>query len=441
MSVFRYNGVTLPFPHVTSFDQSTVMDESNTDWMYTKLDITLQCSFSPGYLNYINATELNGTTVGNPLDIMKTIRAKLLKPRKSLVYTINNRSLIPGAPDGVTGTVDARNGPQPQSCRIIECGHDTFLCQYHIIAHYWEKNTVANGLVTKNNVGNFIIGHRWTETQSVDRFMLSTVTRSGVCTIRSDNVEGKIADMARDTLGTVAVRSGYIRENATYTVTKDGLQLQYTITERELYKMPPTPAYEADGYYTETTPKGGATRTISAYVRLKAGKTAQQDNLIGAAISTVVVKLHNRTNNALVSLGEAANSAGVAAFIQSREAKGVPHEKATTQLANVVASAVGKPPSLPLGASLKIGLYENTVEFQATSLITVPGYNRAFGFPAFYDADTVTPNSDGVLNQPLTLLRGSDSVLLHAAAYYDPSITNEIAAFGKEVGTAGKAGE
>ena len=103
-----------------------------------------------------------------------------------------------------------------------------------------------------------------------------SIIRSGKIVIRSDNVEGKIADQVRTQLAVIAIPAGYLRKSSKYTVSPDGLGLHYDIVDHEVFKKPPVPAYKSSGSYKEQTQKAGAVRYVTASVTLDASKFVDQ---------------------------------------------------------------------------------------------------------------------------------------------------------------------
>lgn len=387
MSLLKYNSVALAYPLTTSFMQDSVYDDQGqTDRCYIKFDISTQALLNYNYLN-LYAPDLVGKTT-SPAAAMKVIRERLLQQRKAISFTFNGVELIPAAQTGNTGTVDARNGPQPQSCNVTEMTNTSFLFTYRVVAHYWENNSDpdANGNVT-NKKGADVVYNRWTETVDMDDCMMTKRSRRGKYVIRSDNASGIIADQARTQMAVVGVPDGFLRESSQYTVSADGLAIEYSVTDHEVFKKPPSPAFKATGYYKESTTSMGAMRLGECHVSLKGAKTTPQDKLLDAAIKVATKKIANRINQ--------------------------------LNKANFANGYIVK------GGDAKIDLYENTAECTFTVMIkAVPGRNSSVA--AFKGMNTTTPLSDGVSYTPPYLDRGTAKLLLQAAKYYDPSLAGVV---------------
>lgn len=398
MSLVTYNGITLPYSNTTSFSQDVVYDDQgNTDWICTKFDIQVQCIINDAYLATISS-DFDGLT-GNAADIMKAIRVQLLQPRRTLSFKCNGTELIPDATAG-PGTVDVWNGPKPQKCSIVQVTTNTFVLSYHIVAHYWENYTDAetDTLARENQAGNPCLYNRWSETVDIDNCMMSKRTREGKFMIRSDNDLGITADQLRTQMAVVGVPEGFLRESAHYTVSPDGLAIKYRVVDKEFFKVPPPVAYHATGTYTETTTGlGGCIVYGEATVQLKGAKYTRQSDLITTAMALCATKLY--INGAALADQNLSNPFRSRRFSQ-----------------------------LVYG-EVKVNLYENIVACTLKSMLQARK-GRINGIAGFVGVSTFTPFSDtanatgaaSLTQGPLYDDRGTASLLLIAASYYDPSL-------------------
>lgn len=414
MSLLSYNGIYFPYGATTDFVQEALRDDlSDTDWYCTKFDISTQAVVNINYLQLLAPDLVNLPREGRgPADIMDVIRTRLIQHRRSLAFTFNDRNLIPSVQNGLPGTVDAQNGPKPQYCKIDQLTDTSFLITYRIIAHYWENPNPSSGSFDPTNApGNVALYNRWSETMDINKMGYTKRTRNGKMMIRSDNVQGFIADQVRAQMCIVGVPRGFLRESASYTVTPDGLAIQYQVVDAEQFKMPPAPAFEARGEYIESTPLGGALRFGEVRIHLKADKVTSQATLVDIATSVAVakVKLGSNNNRPLPSF----------------------------RLKDVALIQMG---------AIKVWMYDNEVEVQLKVMYKANKKQRfrqmRFGF-----INTDTPGSDGNAGQNYTPAykdRGSASRFLQAARYYDPSLQNVVLgenngnlSGGLDVGTAG----
>lgn len=436
MSLITYNSIQLPYPYITSFNQEAGYDEiAQTDKAVNKFDVSVQCIINAAYINQLKAQLIqNGIAVtDNPAVIMNVVREQLLRPRRALSVKFNGTELIPIV-DDIDGDVDSANGPKPVSCNLTELTNTTFLMSYHITAQYVENQFIQyNGIpIYANRSGNNAIANRWSETLEYNNRNFVTRTREGKCFIRSDNKSAFIADDLLVPMCVVGVPSGCLRAASKYTVDPSGLAVSYNIVDKEVYKKPPFPAYEADGEYTESVGRAAARIFGQVRVHLKGDRLSNGAGLIDAAISVGGVRLFRR--------GKQID----------------PNRKGFVVLES---------------ASLRVSLYDNDVEFFCRAAMSAPatraaplpegaifmppverggqvGKNPA-AFAAFGNLDTFTPLTDGFPDRKLLYpVRGWLNLIMQAAAYYDPALRNtklnsatgQLTA-GVEVGEAGVFGE
>jgi hypothetical protein len=395
MSLLTYNGISLPLGYHTGFSQEAVYDDSGVNLMYTKFDITVQAVINS---NYFSPTALGlSANTTNAASFMKAIRYKLLQPRQGLTVTFNGINLLPTAQRAMK-TVDARNGPQPQYCQISTLTNSTFLVNYRIVAHYWENNTITAGAngnddTFTNQTGNTTLSNRWTEDVTIDACLYSTRTRSGKAVIRSDNVQALQVDDIRQTMCIVGVPNGFRRTQANYRVSPDGLGIEYTLVDQEVFREPPLGAYEASGQYIETTVNMGGQRLLECRVKLKSAKA---DQPIKAGLNQ-------------------ADLATLAARIVGQKLQ-----------VNVDKSPEGVIARLKNGV-ITIDLYENVVECQMSAWASpnIPKWRLA-GLAGIGFASLCKPPFDngGGEKPPVWKIAGTGGVFLKAAAYYDPTLVN-----------------
>ena len=413
MSNLVYNTVAIPYPLTTQFSQEAVYDpQGGTDWIQTKYDIIVDGILNLELLETM-ITNANPPTMTSPSQLMKLVRLKLMKPRKRLSYVVNGIDLIPDRQSEAPGSVDVKNGPQPQHCNITQVTAETFLFSYRIVAHYWERLSAYPGESGhdpnnpfRGQEGNTILANRWTESVEIDSCDYSTRTREGTFILRSDNTGGFIADQVRSQFAVLSIPYGFTRKSRNYTQSPDGMSLSYRIVDTEQYRLPPSPAFEAEGYYNETVTGNGAVRVGEVFVRLKGSKhvvrrpgqiggQGSQGDLIRAALTVALQTARVRGGNLGIRF-----------------------------------PPQGTPFSVIERASVRRGLYENVVEVSIRGLYRQVA-DRLLGLAGFVGMDTTTalsemPGADKT-NVPGYLERGSARLLLQAAAYYDPSsVGNEI---------------
>ncbi len=349
---------------------------------------------------------------------MSVIRTRLLAPRRAFSFKCGGVELIPQPPIGNPGTVDAKNGPQPQTCILTQLTNTMFLLSWRVTAHYWENNGVSVNPVT-NLPGAVALYNRWSEQQSIDKRNYSRRTRRGKFTIRSDNTEGFIADEVRKQMAILGLPKGWLRESSDYTQSEDGLTVSYVIVDREVFKYPPPPAFTATGTYSESSAYYGAMRYGEVWLRLEGDPDGDHDELCNVAFTVAMEKIRNR--------GAIQDDQGLLRQIEV--------------------------------CAVSVGMYDNWVEVTVRSMIDQSKHvKRGIGgmgwapvsdiiFGEQLEPLTATPLSEDFEDPPEYTQRGT-GLLLQAAAYYDPSLRDNAMdpeegqmQRGREIGTAGRIRE
>jgi hypothetical protein len=391
LSVFQYNGITIPNARISNFEQRALY-EAETDWYLTQFSIKVEGTFNLNYISMI-APDLASANCQNAADVMKSIRARLLTPRQTLSVMFGSTQLIPVVTGGRSTTCDASNGPRPQYCNIIQLMNQTFIISFAIVAHYWENNFPENSEIPQNIPGNAILYNRWSESVNIDDRNYTIRTRRGKFVIRSDNSQGNTVDFFREQMAVVGVPTGFLRKSSNYMVDPSGLGLQYEIVDQEVYKKPPSPAFKASGYYREYCEGVGFPARIGeCTVKLWGDSNTNQADLVNLAIDIARSRVTDRGATLSVPNGQPANPG--TAIIQ------------------------------PLEASVYIDLYDNMVEFTYAAQLNIDT-SRKNALQCFANMSTATPFNDPTY-VPDYQSRGTAQFLLLAAAYYDPSLTSTI---------------
>lgn len=388
MSILVYNSVALPYGLTTDFRHDAVYDEvGGVDRCLSRYDITVQGVINRNYLPQLAPDVTNGDSL-NAAGVERVLRNRLMKPRQALSFKFNGTEMVPRKQPGnpTRSVVDARNGPQPQSLVFFELTNETFFFHYRILAHYLEAVSEVNsqGTVSYRNAGN-VLYNRWDETASIDACNYTKKTRRGKFMIRSDNTDGLMADEVRSKMAVVSVPFGFNRESAEYRVTPDGLAVEYTIVDQEVFKQPPPPAFKAEGEYLETATRGGMHRFGECRLRLEGSKISKQAELIVMAVTIATAKVKLR----------AAEIGG----------------------SRVIA--------FPEHMAVRVGMWQNYVD--CVCRVMYQGHDgRVAGWAGFTKMNTIVPFCEGVdLPPPGYLDRGTAGLLMQAAAYYDPTLAGQ----------------
>lgn len=467
MALIQYNGITLPYADLTEFRMEAVYDPSGTDRILTKYIISAQTVVNPDFLPLMDPT-LELTTVSSPVTAVKLVQQKLMQQRQQLSVKFNGVEMIPERQQGVSGYVDAANGPKPSKVEFIPVDgatNTTFILLFSIEANYWVRqyaNTddlIANP--NKNLPGNVVLYNRWTESVQIDEENRTVKKRTGKFLIRSDNSKGFIPDQVRTGMAVVGLPPGrFVRHRSEYTVTEDGLGLAYDITDREVFRLPPPPAFKADAEYAEQGTRGDGKRILSFRIKLWGDNDTDQVALIKTCAAIAFFKVQSRGANLYGRRGESGIILGSTLRVGGYEnwaefrlialKAAIPNTTtaaggfSTTTAGRIAAGAfeffrrIGAAAGVGgggggggnIGAGAGAGAIGGAIggadAADATAGVMAPSQNAAF-----------LPDP-GI--QPNYLIRGTAGLLLQAARYYDPSLQNVQLGQGSELGGNGPVG-
>lgn len=395
MALVSYNGIRLPYPLHSQFRSQSVYDESGTDRTYTQIYANVQCLINTDMISVIS-DELSSTA--DIIQIMRVVRFKLMQQRKALSVMIGSRDLVPNAA-GVVGTVDAKNGPQVKNVTINQLTDKSFIVNFEVEGNYWENYRSQSGAeLGVNRKGNTVISNRWSDSQEIDAGKYTRRVREGKVVIRSDNAEGLTADQIRSDFAVFGITDGFVRKRASYRVHPDGLSMTYTLEDQEVWLMPPPPAYEANGYYTESTTLNGGLRWGEVQLTLKGAKDVPKAELIRVALVTMMQKL--QFANSVVNRGADQNG------------------KLRIRM---------NPLGILSSSYIRTSLWENDVTVSARFMFDPNGRQSIEGVGTV-DTRTIAlpPQTSIGVSRPSFTDRGTCGLVLRAAIYFDPSLQQKI---------------
>jgi hypothetical protein len=249
MSELTYNGVALSYIRTREFRQEPMFsgDVQNQDYLYTHYHIAVECAFNVNLAPAILADP-------DPTTTMTRVRAALMVPRQALAFTINGVSLQTQPAGGIasaqaTRLTDANNGPIPRGCNILKISENTFIVQFSIDT--WVVDCTGGGGLSTNPPQ--FISNRFVTEFDINRTQYVTITTRGrVITAANVNVN---PDVLR---GVIAPQlpAGMVCNRMHFTVQENGLALEYTFEDQEVFREPPQPMYRAEGEYIASTPNG-----------------------------------------------------------------------------------------------------------------------------------------------------------------------------------------
>ncbi len=240
---YTYNGVTIQYCKTVQFQAEEERDPTNSDTLWTKYTIKVK-----GFVSNESTTFRFDTA-----QTMRDLRGKLQTPRKELDYRVGNVALVQVLATGGNTPLDCRIGPEPLPTVVTEVTSGVFWVETGVVARVCESDYVEG--CTENPV----VSLRWTQTESFDENWVSELTTSGKLIVRSDLRQ--LADNFR-TLCTPTILPNYQRMSAKYTLSPDGLQLDFNFIDKEKDRLPPFPATKAAGKFTVTVDQNGGVKRI-----------------------------------------------------------------------------------------------------------------------------------------------------------------------------------
>lgn len=287
-----YNGVLIHGCTTRGFWQEPAYDQSETDLSHHKFRIRVQ-----GYVHgmgsslesvYVSAPGgLTQTFSGGAPDAHQKIRYRLSEPRKPFEMKLDGVSLLRCDPvddnSRIIANKDLNNGPKPRALEI------THIVGANIFRVEWEVEIAmlgCDGGDSGANNGSGILSNRWSLTDEMDKQFMRTRTYSG----RLRTISAKINPLSLASFVLPRLQKGFKRDRVRYVVSASGVEMDYTITDREVHLSAPAPATEMDIHHTEMT--GDALKPVGeCYVRVAGDRNADHRKLIQLAVQLVDTKL------------------------------------------------------------------------------------------------------------------------------------------------------
>lgn len=301
-----YNGVWLRNCLTKQFDQTVEYDESGTDRLYTKFNITVECLVSEDIHEWAECHGVLFERNFNNLtaqEKMSAVHGLLSVPRAQFEYYQGGVVLVAANSQVTTDSsgnsffglmTDLANGPKPRAVSI-----------QHVIANKCYRITFSIELallicgdVTGPSLSEPFIQSLQQVKQNLvagrallsNRFSIDEVRDGSFYNTRS--IIGR-ARVAHQDLWNMAIRYlllpmlpwGYKREQMQFTHNADGLDVAYRVVDRQRYAAPPWPAIDFQGNHTEATGIDGVISQGSISVRMIGQPGTAKKGLLMAAIA------------------------------------------------------------------------------------------------------------------------------------------------------------
>lgn len=255
MANLLYNGVELPFNFTRGVDSRPAWSEDNKDYLGTDHTFRVQ-----GVVHGADGAEVGAE--------YQRIRHALETPRGNLRFSVDGYTVYES-----NEKLDLTGGPFTELVSLDNIlGTAAFNVSLVIRTRLWG---------CPDKLAPLYISNRWTETVNIGPDHLSRITRTGTLVLRA-NVFAD-SDAARGIV-TPPIPRGFMREEAEYTIQRDGMALVYRFQDVETEAMPPGPAIKIDrATYTESS-NDGALRYGQADVALTGRPGGDRKALLGLGV-------------------------------------------------------------------------------------------------------------------------------------------------------------
>lgn len=181
---------------------------------------------------------------------------------------------------------DVNNGPKAKVVNIARIASDA-LIKVDVEFEVWQTICAADGS-TGNNSG--VLNNRWSVVDDIDRNFITTRTFTGLLRCSSAQVN---ANNFRN-LVVPPLQQGMRREHMNFAVSEDGLNLLYSVTDKEVAFAPPKPATSWSARFSERKAYDGQLGVFyDAEITLAGDRSVDKQKLIAIAASMALAKFSN----------------------------------------------------------------------------------------------------------------------------------------------------
>lgn len=244
-----YNGVELLDVLTKRFSQTAIYDPSGTDLEYHEFNIVVVGTCHTGTSTSLGMLPFVGN---NPSDAEATIRALLGEPRRLFSMLVDGNTLLAAGPmpQQIAGSsiafCDVNNGPKPRVIEISRITPNAFQVSFEITICKIECESL------KNSAG--VLSHRWSVEESFDQTEFSTRTTTGRLKVASTNLNPH----AYRGWVVPPLQLGFERISQKFVTSRDGMELEYSLVDKQTTGAAPAPAKKWQCVHTVSTPNGAS---------------------------------------------------------------------------------------------------------------------------------------------------------------------------------------
>lgn len=281
-----YNGITILDVLTESVNQEVEMD-SGVRPLYRKT--TIKCTGLIWAITSIPAIyDLGIATLGSLTTGFSDTLRLLSTPQKEFTYTIDGTNIfhVTGRGIGNPGNdMDVKNGPITEARFLHIVGNKSARIEFTVT--FWRK--ACGGQSQQNNTE--IMSLKFSQTEDINEQWFLTRTYRGHLIIRPGSKPISVHSFQGWCLPPIT--RGFLRQFITFIESDDGLRLDFTITDRQVYAYPPLPAVKWTGRHSVIFPTTGANKAESEYsIAVEGPPSASKEALFAVCYNIMVAKLY-----------------------------------------------------------------------------------------------------------------------------------------------------
>lgn len=294
-----YNGVTLPFCDTKEFSQSIEREDSTTDQLGTSFRVKVE-SLVQVDTSHFAAVNYAGISADTASDMERMLASQLMQDRGNLEFSVNGAILlrscgdeklanIEGGSSAASYKLDIKNGPKVVALNVRQIsGRNLFRVEFTvetcIVVCPLSARTITYPNGAKNIIG--VLNNRWSMTETRDQNWYSTKVIEGTLRVVHAGLDPQLYRYAV----LPPLMNGYRRTSQRFTRTKDGLNLNYEITDTQVDKVAPWPASEWQCVHTEATGRSGIQGMGNIAISLKGPPGVSKLALVQTGLQIVEAK-------------------------------------------------------------------------------------------------------------------------------------------------------
>jgi len=370
-----YNGITLTNVHTLAFRQNVQLDDSGTDLLYHQFTIRVACVAHASGATLFHGYKSGETAGTSQIELQR----KLEQTRAAFEYKVGDDVLLAANSDTKSKSVDVNNGPKPTHCSITHiAGTNSMRIEWEIVIAVIKGDGLSPGeLPAKTQLAiqmNGVLNNRWSAEESYDENFYRTRIIEGKLRVKHIDIDPQTYQQ----LLVPKLQVGWKRVSGSFTTAPNGLELRYTVKDREMAAAPPWPATSWRGSCSQVVETNGAKIRASCTVYMEGPPVCDKKLLLERCVQVASQRIPTIRQNV----------GGVKALVESANYLEYLHKNAVEVNFRVLLS--GEQPKI-------YGMFETL--FGRT--LSLPGYlPRTQAIPAGFDAQSPTGIFAMHLQQP-----------------------------------------